>query len=181
LAVSAWRERRPRSARIQSARSPTSGRDAVVTFDLAVPGDQPVELPFEREDRIDAAQGFDRQRRLVGLGKDKEVAPAVALASGLGDWVLAGVWHRRVRRDCASNGRSRLTDPVRRTAAVADIGPQPWLSFRRFAGLALDEALPDHSTLRRFRDELRRLELIESTSRELGHRLIRAGFCGAES
>jgi transposase, IS5 family len=35
------------------------------------------------------------------------------------------------------------------------------LSFRRFAGLALDAAVPDHSTLWRFRDELRRLGLAE--------------------
>jgi len=36
------------------------------------------------------------------------------------------------------------------------------LSFRRFAGLALDEPVPDHSTLWRFRDQLRRLGLAET-------------------
>jgi len=50
------------------------------------------------------------------------------------------------------------------------------LSFRRFAGLALDEAVPDHSTLWRFRDELRRLELIEVVFAEINRQLEKLGF-----
>src|ERR1044072_2085653 len=41
------------------------------------------------------------------------------------------------------------------------------LSFRRFAGLGLDEAVPDHSTLWRFRDQLRRLGLDEAVFAEI--------------
>lgn len=51
-------------------------------------------------------------------------------------------------------------------AALADR-----LSFRRFAGLALDEAVPDHSTLWRFRDQLRRLDLAEALFAEVNRQL----------
>ena len=50
------------------------------------------------------------------------------------------------------------------------------LSFRRFAGLALDEPVPDHSTLWRFRDELRRLGLAEAVFTEIGRQLERKGL-----
>jgi transposase, IS5 family len=49
------------------------------------------------------------------------------------------------------------------------------LSFRRFAGLALDEAVPDHSTLWRFRDQLRRLELDKGVFAEVNRQLERQG------
>jgi len=50
------------------------------------------------------------------------------------------------------------------------------LSFRRFAGLALDEPVPDHSTLWRFRDQLRRLGLAETAFAEVNRQLERQGL-----
>ena len=70
--------------------------------------------------------------------------------------VLLGAWHG-------------LGDPELE-AALGDR-----LSFRRFAGLALNEAVPDHSTLWRFRDELRRLGLIEPVFAEINRQLEQRG------
>jgi IS5 family transposase len=50
------------------------------------------------------------------------------------------------------------------------------LSFRRFAGLALDAAVPDHSTLWRFRDQLRRLALSEPVFAEINRQLEERGL-----
>jgi IS5 family transposase len=50
------------------------------------------------------------------------------------------------------------------------------LSFRRFAGLALDEAVPDHSTLWRFRDQLRQLGLAEACFAEITRQLEKKGL-----
>jgi transposase, IS5 family len=50
------------------------------------------------------------------------------------------------------------------------------LSFRRFAGLALDAPVPDHSTLWRFRDQLRRLDLAEALFAEVNRQLERRGL-----
>src|ERR1700692_1496369 len=50
------------------------------------------------------------------------------------------------------------------------------LSFRRFAGLGLDEAVPDHSTLWRFRDQLRRLGLMEAVFGEVNRQLEQKGL-----
>ena len=50
------------------------------------------------------------------------------------------------------------------------------LSFRRFTGLALDAAVPDHSTLWRFRDALRRLGLAEAVFAEVNRQLERQGL-----
>lgn len=50
------------------------------------------------------------------------------------------------------------------------------LSFRRFSGLALDEAVPDHSTLWRFRDQLRRLGLDEVVFAEINRQLDKKGL-----
>jgi transposase, IS5 family len=50
------------------------------------------------------------------------------------------------------------------------------LSFRRFCGLALDAAVPDHSTLWRFRDELRRLGLAEAVFAEVNRQLEARGL-----
>src|SRR5438094_5218877 len=61
--------------------------------------------------------------------------------------VLLGAWHG-------------LSDPE----LEAVLGDR--LSFRRFAGLALDEPVPDHSTLWRFSDELRRLDLAQGVVAE---------------
>lgn len=66
--------------------------------------------------------------------------------------VLLGAWHG-------------LGDPELE-AALSDR-----LSFRRFAGLALDEAVPDHSMLWRFRDQLRRLELDQAVFAEVNRQL----------
>lgn len=49
------------------------------------------------------------------------------------------------------------------------------LSFRRFVGLGLEESVPDHSTLNRFRNELVRLELHEKLFAELDKQLDAAG------
>jgi transposase, IS5 family len=70
--------------------------------------------------------------------------------------VLLGAWHG-------------LGDPELE-AALGDR-----VSFRRFAGLALDEAVPDHSTLWRFRDELRRLELSEPLFAQINRQLEERG------
>src|SRR5438874_1475879 len=71
--------------------------------------------------------------------------------------VLLGAWHG-------------LGDPELE-AALSDR-----LSFRRFAGLALDEAVPDHSTLWRFRDELQRRGLAEGLFAEVNRQLEGKGL-----
>ena len=71
--------------------------------------------------------------------------------------VLLGAWHG-------------LGDPELE-AALSDR-----LSFRRFAGLALDEAVPDHSTLWRFREELRRRGLDEAVFGEVNRQLETQGL-----
>jgi IS5 family transposase len=58
----------------------------------------------------------------------------------------------------------RLSDPGLEEA----LGDR--LSFRRFVGLALDEAVPDHSTLSRFRARLRQDNLAERLFNELNRR-----------
>jgi len=70
--------------------------------------------------------------------------------------VLLGAWHG-------------LGDPELE-AALGDR-----LSFRRFTGLALDAPVPDHSTLWRFRDQLRRLGLAEVAFAEVNRQLERQG------
>lgn len=50
------------------------------------------------------------------------------------------------------------------------------LSFRRFAGLGLDEAVPDYSTLWRFRDQLRQLGLAEACFAEITRQLEKKGL-----
>src|SRR5512142_2984441 len=49
------------------------------------------------------------------------------------------------------------------------------LSFRRFAGLPLDEGVPDHSTIWRFRQELERHGLSEPLFAELNRQLDARG------
>jgi IS5 family transposase len=70
--------------------------------------------------------------------------------------VLLGAWHG-------------LSDPE----LEAVLGDR--LSFRRFAGLALDEAVPDHSTLWRFRDQLRQLGLDAVVFAEVNRQLEKKG------
>lgn len=50
------------------------------------------------------------------------------------------------------------------------------LSFRRFVGLALDEAVPDHTTLNRFRNLLVEAGLLETLFAELDRQLDEAGL-----
>jgi transposase, IS5 family len=49
------------------------------------------------------------------------------------------------------------------------------LSFRRFVGLGLEEGVPDHSVLNRFRNELVELELFDKLFGELDKQLEAAG------
>lgn len=49
------------------------------------------------------------------------------------------------------------------------------LSFRRFAGLSLEDAVPDHTTICRFRNELVAAGLTEALFAELDRQLDRAG------
>jgi IS5 family transposase len=49
------------------------------------------------------------------------------------------------------------------------------LSFRRFVGLGLDEGVPDHTVLNRFRNELVALGLMEKLLTELDRQLDKAG------
>lgn len=49
------------------------------------------------------------------------------------------------------------------------------LSFRRFVGLALDMAVPDHTVLNRFRNQLIAAGLLEKLFSELDHQLEKAG------
>lgn len=50
------------------------------------------------------------------------------------------------------------------------------LSFRRFCGIGLDEAVPDHTTLCRFRNRLVELKLLEKLFGELDRQLDAAGL-----
>lgn len=50
------------------------------------------------------------------------------------------------------------------------------LSFRRFAGLPLDEGVPDHSTIWRFRQELARHDLAEALFAEINRQLDARGL-----
>ena len=49
------------------------------------------------------------------------------------------------------------------------------LSFRRFAGLSLDETVPDHTVLNRFRNLLIAQSLLDKLFAELDHQLEKAG------
>ena len=106
-------------------------------------------------------------RRLEAIGGridwaavDRLLAPIYAAPTGRASYpvlslfkaVLLGAWHG-------------LGDPELE-AALSDR-----LSFRRFCGLALDAAVPDHSTLWRFRDQLRQLGLAEAAFAEVNRQL----------
>lgn len=113
--------------------------------------------------------GNRRLERIEGLvdwaAVERLLAPVYACPTGRASYpvlslfkaVLLGAWHG-------------LGDPELE-AALADR-----LSFRRFAGLALDEAVPDHSTLWRFRDQLRRLDLADGLFAEVNRQLERRGL-----
>ena len=110
--------------------------------------------------RLEAIEALVDWRAVDGLLKPVYAAPtgrASYPVLSLFKAVLLGAWHG-------------LGDPELE-AALGDR-----LSFRRFAGLALDEAVPDHSTLWRFRDELRRLALDEAVFAEVNRQLERQGL-----
>jgi transposase, IS5 family len=83
-----------------------------------------------------------------GPGRGNESYPAEALLRCL----LLGTWHG-------------LSDP----ALEAQVRDR--LSFRRFAGFSLSERTPDHSTLWRFREELRHGQLIDRVFAEINRQL----------
>src|SRR5205809_3991007 len=99
------------------------------------------------------------------LAVERLLEPVYAAPSGRASYpvlslfkaVLVGAWHG-------------LGDPELE-AALGDR-----LSFRRFAGLALDEPVPDHATLWRFRDQLRRLGLAEAVFAEVNRQLESHGM-----
>ena len=113
--------------------------------------------------------GNQRLERIEGLvdwaAVERLLQPVYAAPTGRASYpvlslfkaVLLGAWHG-------------LGDPELE-ATLADR-----LSFRRFAGLALDAAVPDHSTLWRFRDELRRRGLAEVLFAEVNRQLERHGL-----
>jgi transposase, IS5 family len=109
--------------------------------------------------RLEAIEG------LIEWGAvERLLAPVYAAPTGRASYpvlslfkaVLLGAWHG-------------LSDPELE-AALGDR-----LSFRRFAGLGLGEAVPDHSTLWRFRDALRRLGLAQAAFAEVNRQLERRG------
>jgi len=110
----------------------------------------------QRLERIDRLIDWTAVERLLdpiyAAPTGRESYPVLSLFKA----VLLGAWHG-------------LGDPELE-AALSDR-----LSFRRFTGLALDEPVPDHSTLWRFRDALRRLELVEAVFAEVNRQLEQQG------
>jgi IS5 family transposase len=88
-----------------------------------------------------------------GSGRGQASYPAELLLRCL----LLGVWHG-------------LGDP----ALEAQMRDR--LSFRRFAGLSLDDTTPDHSTLWRFREELKANGLIDRLFEEVNRQLEAQGL-----
>lgn len=120
-------------------------------------------------DALVVGGGNRRLEAIAGLidwpAVERLLAPVYASPTGRASYpvlslfkaVLLGAWHG-------------LGDPELE-AALGDR-----LSFRRFCGLALDAAVPDHSTLWRFRDELRRLGLAEAVFAEVNRQLEARGL-----
>jgi IS5 family transposase len=108
-------------------------------------------------DRITATVDWQPIATLVGsrsvAGPGSPSYPAVVMLRCL----LLGVWHD-------------LSDPALEQA-IADR-----LSFRRFAGLSLQDRVPDHSTLWRFRTELAENHLIERVFAEINRQLDAKGL-----
>jgi IS5 family transposase len=104
------------------------------------------------------------ERLIDWAAVERLLAPVYAAPTGRSSYpvlsllkaVLLGAWHG-------------LSDPE----LEAVLGDR--LSFRRFAGLALDEPVPDHSTLWRFRDQLRQLGLDEAVFAAVNRQLERQG------
>jgi transposase, IS5 family len=108
-------------------------------------------------DEIGRLLDWDAIRALLGprsgAGRGATSYPAEVLLRCL----LLGTWHG-------------LSDP----ALEAQVRDR--LSFRRFAGLSLSDATPDHSTLWRFRAELAREGLIERVFAEINRQLDARGL-----
>lgn len=105
-----------------------------------------------RLEAIDALMDWPALERLLAPVYAAETGRASYPVLSLLKAVLLGAWHG-------------LGDPELE-AALGDR-----LSFRRFAGLPLHEPVPDHSTLWRFRDQLRRLDLAEAVFAEVNRQL----------
>jgi IS5 family transposase len=100
-------------------------------------------------------------------------------------------WYRFVKligdlRDAASPGRPGYPVLVRFKAIVLqslyglseralEEALDDRLSFRRFVGLSLEEAVPDHTVLNRFRNRLLGEGLLEKLFAELDRQLEKAG------
>ena len=108
-------------------------------------------------DRIAAAVDWEPLAALVGSrsgnGPGSPSYPGVVMLRCL----LLGIWHD-------------LSDPALERA-IADR-----LSFRRFAGLSLQDQVPDHSTLWRFRTELTADGLMERVFAEIVRQLDAKGL-----
>lgn len=108
-------------------------------------------------DRIAVSIDWVALKRLMGprgsMGRGNASYPAEVLLRSL----LLGLWHD-------------LSDPALE-AAIADR-----LSFRRFVGLSLHDAVPDHSTLWRFREELARDGLVDGVFEEIMRQLEAKGL-----
>ena len=64
----------------------------------------------------------------------------------------------------------KLSDPALEKQLARD------LLFRRFAGLDISEAVPDHSTFWRYRQTLEKLNLMEGLLNEINHQLSNQGL-----
>jgi transposase, IS5 family len=108
-------------------------------------------------DRIAAAVNWQPITAILGsrngAGPGSPGYPGLVLLRCL----LLGVWHD-------------LSDPALE-AAIVDR-----LSFRRFAGLSLQDQVPDHSTMWRFREELSKDGLVERVFAEVTRQLDSQGL-----
>ena len=118
--------------------------------------DAVIEGPDGPLDRIGGLVRWDRFEGLLGglrqQGPGRPAWPPLVLFKALVVGALYGLSERELE------------------AAVADR-----LSFRRFVGLSLAEAVPDHSVLNRFRSLLVELKLFETLFAELDGQLEAAG------
>jgi IS5 family transposase len=108
-------------------------------------------------DRIGKAIDWAPVKTLLGSrsgdGPGSTSYPAAVLVRCL----LLGVWHG-------------LSDPALETQI------RDRLSFRRFAGFSLSDSTPDHTTLWRFREELKCEQLIDKVFEEINRQLEEKGL-----
>jgi IS5 family transposase len=107
-------------------------------------------------DRVEALLDWSAVRSILAPVRKKLGAPGYR-ALMMFRCLLLGLWHD-------------LADPALE-AALADR-----FSFRRFAGLSIAEAVPDHSTLWRFRERLTELGLAETLFSEINRQLEAKGL-----